>query len=216
MNLEQQYQGALANLEQQYRGALTNLERSYRKALHEAMETIRDLLPLRFSAVAYGIGYYPEDEEIWGCYERTEQRGSDWEVYTFESAIRQMPDFVQGITALLVDDDDDDCLKFEIGSVQIVDQHGRVYLTGKTNNCGQICWEALLATADEIKKVFADARELSSQSSFESGWDNHSTARRLNQSAHAMSAIAEASQNNKYLVREGDFEFCYYVKQVQP
>lgn len=206
------------NLEQQRQGALANLERNYRKALQETMEAIRDLLPLRFSAVAYGIGYYPEDEEIWGCYERTQQRGSDWEVYTFESAIRQMPDFVRGVTALLVDDDDDDddCLKFEIGSVQIVDQHGRVYLTGKTNDCGQICWETLLATSDEIEKVFAEARRLSSQSSFECGWDNYSTARRLNQSAHAMSAIAEASQNNKCLVKEGAFEFCYYVSQVQP
>lgn len=194
------------SLEQQYQDALANLERSYREALCEAMEAICEMLPLRFSAVAYGIGYYPEDEAAWGYYESTQQRQSDWEVYTFESAIRQAPNFIQAVAV------EDPCLN--IGSVQIVDQHGRVYLTGKENG-GQICWEALLPTADEIAIVFAEARRLSSQSSFEHGWDNHSTARRLNQSAHAMSAIAEASRNNKCLVREGDFEFCFYVNQVQ-
>lgn len=48
-------------------------------------------------------------------------------------------------------------------------------------------------------------------------WSNSTgTHSPINQSAHAMSAIAEASLNNKYLAKEGDFEFCYYVNQVQP
>lgn len=176
-------------------------------AFREVLEAIREMCPLRFCAVAHGIGHYPEDEEIWGHYESETQITSFWETFSFESAMQQVPNFIQAIAV--------DAPHFDVHSVQLVDQHGRIYQTG--NVVGQeIHWAVLLASQDEIEKTLAKAKALRSEAAFESGWDNHSTSRWLSQSAHAMRTIAEASLNFRCLVKEaGDFEFCNYVRQDQ-
>lgn len=178
-------------------------------ALREVLEAIREMCPLRFCAVAHGIGHYPEDEEIWGYFESEAQITSFWETFSFESAMQQALSFIQAIAV--------DVPHMNVNSVQIVDQHGRTYQVGKVGKDGhEIYWEALLTSQDEIEKTLAQAKALRSEAAFESGWDNYSTSRQLSQSAHAMRAIAEASLNFKCLAKEsGEFEFCNYVKQDQ-
>lgn len=78
---------------------------------------------------------------------------------------------------------EEDCLEWSsAGCIRICDRDDRLIMGGKPTGT-KVSWVKPVTTLSEIAEVRAEMDALLSEASFEAGWDNFSTARRMRRQA---------------------------------
>lgn len=130
--------------------------------------------PTRFSVTCEGEAEYPEDDPVYGTY-WVESVADLGPFDSLDQAIVEIGN--------RTDRDDigsvcEDALSFSSRLFKISDDDGRLVLAGEVRGA-KVSWCVPVVSHEEALQVTSKIEALHSSASFELGWDNFSTARRL-------------------------------------
>jgi hypothetical protein len=184
--------------------SLQNLDALARSVKCDIAKMFKQSAVLFFNLHVYGIASIPEDDPIYGYYEKAASSSFYCQALSPESAIAQVNAAIAEVkNEYCAFNDGVEFCAFAIETINVTDQFGRIYATASVNNgTGDINWVLPLEN-EAIAKAVEQSKNLYSESSFESGWDNFSTARSLAQDAFKLSSLAEMSKNIQQLVKVG-------------
>lgn len=129
---------------------------------------------------------YPEDDPVYGTYERTETLAL-CHCTTIDGAVEQLKQFYNENTWPIRDEDHDyydpelghDCgpVSFCPWFARVADRAGNTVVGGEFNK--GIVWYRPIVDPLEVEEIKRQQKQLNEQGGLESGWDNFSTARSL-------------------------------------
>lgn len=142
-----------------------------------------DIFWREFSVTFYGLAEYPEDDPIYGTYKTS----SSIEVGhhgLIEQAMELAGQVLSGgkFRKFL----DEDALGFGADRVRIHDRKGLLVLAGRIGALHKIEWDMPPGDAAEERSLKERIEALRRDAFVEHGWDNYSTAQRLNDQAAAL------------------------------
>ncbi|MCG3472344.1 hypothetical protein L7750_18780 [Xenorhabdus bovienii] len=152
-----------------------------------------DIFHSQFTVIVTGKSEYPEDDPIYGTYEakRTLEvcKGS-----TLTKVIRKLNAMLRKDKWPFRDENVDyydpdfgrdmGPLGFNPQSVMIYDRYGRKALGGRIAK--KVIWALPITQKADLDALHKEYKRLNSEGSYQSGWDNHSTARSLWHSAELL------------------------------
>jgi hypothetical protein len=128
----------------------------------------------QFSVCCEGQAEYPEDDPIYGTF-LTE---SVVDLGTFDSLDQAIAVIAARTARDDIGSDSEGALSFSPRLFKISDDDGRLVLAGEVRG-DTVSWCIPVVSDEEAEQVSAKIEALQAEASFESGWDNFSTARRL-------------------------------------